>query len=176
MDRNPRQRNPASSAFHEERNYNYTRGALTVRTPLSENQVLEWSTQLTYQDMDNPLSFAIIDDTPYSYGTELRYVLTAPFLGLASRLTAGFQFFGTRQIDVNFANNLGYRGAKSKDQFNIANNIAGYLEKQLDLTSTFTAVAGGRANYATLEVRERVRADCNPSDTVDCFSSSPPTV
>ena len=173
MDRNRRQRNPAASAFSEERNYDYTRGALTVRTPLSENQVLEWFTQLNYQDMDHPLSFAIIDDTTYSYGTELRYVLTAPFFGLASRLTAGFQFFGTRQIDVNLVNNLGNRGAKTKDQFNIANNIAGYLEEQLDLTSTFTAVAGGRVNYATREVRDRFLSNGNQSDAVDFFSTSP---
>ena len=32
--------------------------------------MLEWYTQLNYQDMDHPLSFAIIDDTTYSYGTE----------------------------------------------------------------------------------------------------------
>ena len=173
MDRNRRQRNPAASQFSEERNYDYTRGALTVRTPLGENQVLEWFTQLNYQDMDHPLSFAIIDDTTYSYGTELRYVLTAPVFGLASRLTAGFQFFGTRQIDVNFVNNLGNRGAKTKDQFNIANNIAGYLEEQLDLTSAFTAVAGGRVNYATREVRDRFESDGNQSDAVDFFSASP---
>jgi iron complex outermembrane receptor protein len=173
MDRNRRQRNPAASQFSEERNYDYTRGALTVRTPLGENQVLEWFTQLNYQDMDHPLSFAIIDDTTYSYGTELRYVLTAPVFGLASRLTAGFQFFGTRQIDVNFVNNLGNRGAKNKDQFNVANNIAGYLEEQLDLTSTFTAVAGGRVNYATREVRDRFLSDGNQSDAVDFFSASP---
>ena len=173
MDRNRRQRNPAASQFSEERNYDYTRGALTVRTPLGENQVLEWFTQLNYQDMDHPLSFAIIDDTTYSYGTELRYVLTAPVFGLASRLTAGFQFFGTRQIDVNFVNNLGNRGAKNKDQFNVANNIAGYIEEQLDLTSTFTAVAGGRVNYATREVRDRFLSDGNQSDAVDFFSASP---
>jgi iron complex outermembrane receptor protein len=173
MDRNRRQRNPAASQFSEERNYDYTRGALTVRTPLGENQVLEWFTQLNYQDMDHPLSFAIIDDTTYSYGTELRYVLTAPVFGLASRLTAGFQFFGTRQIDVNFVNNLGNRGAKNKDQFNVANNIAGYVEEQLDLTSTFTAVAGGRVNYATREVRDRFLSDGNQSDAVDFFSASP---
>jgi iron complex outermembrane receptor protein len=173
MDRNRRQRNPAASQFSEERNYDYTRGALTVRTPLGENQVLEWYTQLNYQDMDHPLSFAIIDDTTYSYGTELRDVLTAPVFGLASRLTAGFQFFGTRQIDVNFVNNLGNRGAKNKDQFNIANNIAGYVEEQLDLTSTFTAVAGGRVNYATREVRDRFLSDGNQSDAVDFFSASP---
>ena len=173
MDRDRRQRNPAASAFSEERNYDYTRGALTVRTPLSENQVLEWFTQLNYQDMDHPLSFAIIDDTTYSYGTELRYVLTAPLFGLASRLTAGFQFFGTRQIDVNFVNNRGNRGAKNKDQLNIASNIAGYVEEQLDLTAAFTAVAGGRINYATREVRDRFEANGNQSDAVDFLSASP---
>jgi len=173
MDRDPIRRNPAGSAFSEERNYDYTRGALTVRTPLGDNQVLEWFTQLNYQDMDHPLSFAIIDNTTYSYGTEVRYVLTAPFLSMASRLTAGFQFFGTRQIDVNFVNNRGNRGAKNKDQLNIANNIAGYLEEQLDLTSTFTAVAGGRVNYATREVRDRFEANGNQSDAVDFLSASP---
>ncbi|HVD77028.1 MAG TPA: TonB-dependent receptor, partial [Vicinamibacteria bacterium] len=74
---------------------------------------------------------------------------------------------------VNFVNNLGNRGAKNKDQFNIANNIAGYVEEQLDLTSTFTAVAGGRVNYATREVRDRFESDGNQSDAVDFFSASP---
>ncbi|MGH7348849.1 MAG: TonB-dependent receptor family protein, partial [Candidatus Rokuibacteriota bacterium] len=173
LDRNPRQRNPAASAFSEERNYDYTRGALTVRTPLGEHQVLEWYTQLNYQDMDHPLAFAIIDDTTYSYGTELRYVLSMPVFGLPSRLTAGFQFLGTRQLDVNFVNNLGNRGARTKNQLNIANNVAGYLEEQLDLTSTFTAVAGGRVNYAVREVRDRFLANGDHSDAVDFFSVSP---
>jgi iron complex outermembrane recepter protein len=173
LDRNPRQRNPAASRFSEERNYDYTRGAFTVRTPLTEDQVLEWYTQLNYQDMDHPLSFAIIDDTTYSYGTELRYVLSAPLLGLANRLTAGFQFFGTRQVDVNLVNNLGNRGAKTKNQINIANNVAGYLEDQLDVTPSFTAVAGGRVNYAIREVRDRFLSNGNQSDSVDFFSASP---
>jgi iron complex outermembrane receptor protein len=173
MDRNPGQRNPAASQFGEERNYDYTRGALTVRTPLGDDQVLEWFTQVNYQDMDHPLSFAIIDDTTYSYGTEVRYVLSAPLFGLASRLTAGFQFLGTRQIDVNFANNRGNRGARTRNQINIASNIAGYAEEQLDLTSTFTAVAGGRVNYAIREVRDRFSSNGNQSDSVDFFSASP---
>ena len=29
---------------------------LTLRTPLGDNQVFEWSTQLNYQDLDHPLS------------------------------------------------------------------------------------------------------------------------
>src|SRR5580765_4693286 len=82
MDRNPRQRNPVNAPFKEGRDYDYTRGALTIRTPLGDNQALEWYTQLNYQDLNHPLSFAVINDTTYSYGTELRYVLTAPLFGM----------------------------------------------------------------------------------------------
>lgn len=36
MDKNPRQRNPVNAPFKEGRDYDYGRGALTVRTPLGE--------------------------------------------------------------------------------------------------------------------------------------------
>ena len=173
MNQDPRQRNPAASGLKEERNYDYTRAALTVRTPLSKDQVLEWFTQYNYQDMDHPLSFAIIDNTTSSYGTELRYLLSAPLFGLSSRLVAGLQLFGTRQIDVQFANRNGNRGPRIKNQYNIATNIAGYVEEQLDLTPTFTAVAGGRINYAMREVRDRFLSNGNQSDQVDSFGVSP---
>jgi iron complex outermembrane receptor protein len=173
MDRDPRQRNPSAAGLKEERNYDYTRAALTVRTPLTENQILEWFTQYNYQDMDHPLSFAIIDNTTSNYGTELRYLLSAPLFGLSNRLIAGFQLFGTRQIDVNFANRNGNRGPRTKNQFNIATNIAGYVEEQLDLTSAFTLVAGGRVNYAMREVRDRFLSNGNQSDQVDFFGVSP---
>jgi iron complex outermembrane receptor protein len=174
LDRNPRQRNPVNTPFKEARDFEYTRGALTVRTPLGDNQVLEWFTQLNYQDLDHPLSFAIIDDTTYSYGTEARYVVTAPLGQMANRLTAGFQYFGTRQIDVNFATGVGgNRGARTKNQINIANTIAAYVEDQLDLTRTFTAIAGVRGVYTTREVRDRFLADGNQSDAVDFTAASP---
>src|SRR4026209_2938420 len=67
MDRNPRQRNTVNAPFKEGRDYDYTRGALTIRTPLGENQALEWYTQLSSQDLNPPLSFAVINDTTYSY-------------------------------------------------------------------------------------------------------------
>ena len=63
---NPQQQNPATTFAKEARNYDYTRGAFTVRTPLADNQALEWATQLNYQDLDHPLSFAVIDDTTYA--------------------------------------------------------------------------------------------------------------
>jgi iron complex outermembrane receptor protein len=177
LDRDPRKANPTSVMFREERNYDYTRGAFTLRTPLGESQLVEWSAQLNYQDLDHPLSFAVIDDTTYSWSTELRWILSAPLFGHANRLTAGLQYFGTRQIDVNFANVLGNRGAETKNQFNVATNVGLYAEEQLDVTPAVTLVLGARGQYAVRTVRDRflteADGDRNDSDSVDFLSLSP---
>ena len=170
---NPRQQDPTVTLFRQERNYEYGRGGLTLRTPLAANQVLEWKTQLDYQDLDHPLSFAVIDQTTYNWGTELRYIVSAPLFGHGNRFTAGLQYFSTRQIDANLQNNNGHRGALIKDQINIATNVGAYAEEQFDITPTFTAVLGGRAQYAVREVRDRFLSDGNQSDAVDFFSLVP---
>ena len=95
-------------------------------------------------------------------------------------LTVGVQYAGTQQIDVNFANVLGNRGAKTKEQLNLATNIGLYAEEQHDLTPGFTVMLGGRGQYATRAVRDRFTMrdgagdrDGNDSDAVDFFSVSP---
>jgi iron complex outermembrane receptor protein len=181
LDRDPRRADPANLNLRlaAARDYDYTRGALTFRTPLSETQTLEWATQLNYQDLHHPLAFAVIDDTTYSYSTELRWILAAPLFDRGNRLTAGLQYFGTRQIDANLTNLAGAPAALTKNQFNIANGVGLYAEEQLDVTPAFTAVLGGRGQYSTREVRDRfLRAgagdrDFNDSDSVDFLSFSP---
>jgi iron complex outermembrane receptor protein len=170
---NPRQQDPTVARFQQERNYDYGRGGLTLRTPLGESQVLEWRTQLDYQDLDHPLSFAVIDQTTYDWGTELRCIVTAPLFRHGNRFTAGLQYFSTRQIDANLQNLNGHRGALTKDQINIATNAGAYAQDELDVTPTFTAVLGGRAQYAVREVRDRFLSDANQSDSVDFFSFVP---
>jgi iron complex outermembrane receptor protein len=170
---NPRQQDPTVARFRQERNYDYGRGGLTLRTPLGQTQILEWKTQLDYQDLDHPLSFAVIDQTTYNWGTELRYAVTAPLFSHGNRFIAGLQYFSTRQIDVNLQNLSGHRGAKTKDQFNVSTNVGAYAEDQFDIVPTFTAVVGGRAQYATREVRDRFLSDGNQSDSVDFFSFAP---
>jgi iron complex outermembrane receptor protein len=177
--RDPRRADPTNVATRAARDYDYTRGALTFRTPVGENQTLEWATQLNYQDMDHPLSFAIIDNVTYSGSTELRWILAAPLFGLGNRLTAGLQYFGTRQADVNFATVLGERGAKTKDQTNLSHLVALYAEEQLDVAKPLALVAGARGQYAVREVRDRFfrdaagDRDANDSDAVDFLSLSP---
>jgi iron complex outermembrane recepter protein len=180
LDANPKKADPANVATRASRNYDYVRGALTFRVPLTENQTLEWSTQLNYQDLDHPLAFAVIDDTTYSWSSELRWTLAAPLFGHGNRLTAGLQYAGTQQIDANFANVLGNRGAKTKDQINQATNLGVYAEDQFDVTPAFTVVLGGRGQYSIRAVRDRFTmrdgagdTDGNDSDSVDFLSASP---
>src|SRR5882724_5272238 len=95
---------PGGTTARLDFNYVYTRGALTLRTPIGTGQALEWSTQLNYQDLDHPLAFAVIDQTTYSYSTEVRYLRNVALFDHGNRFTAGFQFFGTRQNAAQFQN------------------------------------------------------------------------
>ena len=170
---NPRQRNPNAAFAQEARDYDYTRVAFTVRTPLTKNQVLESATQFNYQNLDHPLSFAIIDNVTYNWGTELRYLLTAPLLGHASRFTLGLQYAGMNQSDKNFANVQSRRGATTKDQTNKATNVGIYLEEQFGATDTLTLVGGGRAQYAYRSVSDHFLMNSDQSGSVDFFAVSP---
>jgi iron complex outermembrane receptor protein len=173
FDKDPTKADPTNVAQRAARNYDYTRGAFTLRTPLTETQVIEWATQLNYQDLHHPLSFAIIDDTTYAWSTEIRYIVVAPLFGHGNRFTVGFQYFDTRQIDANFQNNLGNKGAMTKNQINMANNFGLYTEDQFDITPLWTFVIGGRAQYAFRQVRDRFLSDGNQSGRVDFLSFSP---
>jgi iron complex outermembrane recepter protein len=173
----PRQRNPNAAFADEARNYDYLRTAFTVRTPLSEAQALEWALQYNYQDLDHPLSFAIIDNVTNNWGGEMRYLDSTPLLGFRNRFTIGAQYFATRLADLNFANIQGNRGAKTKDQINEAANVGVYAEDQLDAGEDFTVVLGGRGQYAHRRVRDRFQTENDPkrddSGTADYFSFAP---
>jgi iron complex outermembrane receptor protein len=171
LDSNPRQADPTFRATEAGRNYKYTRGAFTARTPVGDNQMLEWSTQLNYQDLDHPLPFAIIDDTTYSWSTELRWTLAAPLLDHGNRVRVGLQYAGTRQNDDQFQNLNGDRGLQTQNQINNASNYAIYAENQFDVTPTFTAVAGLRGQYAVRSVNDQLGTDS--TDSVDFRSLSP---
>jgi iron complex outermembrane receptor protein len=174
LQRDPRKADPAATQFRQARRYDYTRGAVTLRTPLGETGAFETRVQLDYQDLDHPLSFAVIDQTTYNWGAEARYIQTAPVFGLASRFTAGAQYFETQQVDVQFANVFGVRGTtKLHNQINQGLNLGAYAEEQLDVLPALTAIAGARAQYAKRDVRDKFLADGNQSGDVDYFAFIP---
>ena len=174
FERNPRKADPASTMFRQARRYDATRGAVTLRTPLGETSAFEVRVQMDYQDLDHPLSFAVIDQTTYNWGVDARYIQTAPLFGMASRLTVGAQYYETQQVDVQWTNLLGIRGTtKLHNQLNQGLNLGLYAEEQLDVLPALTAIAGARAQYAKRDVRDRFLADGNQSGDVDYFSFIP---
>ncbi|MEW6298594.1 MAG: TonB-dependent receptor [Thermodesulfobacteriota bacterium] len=169
----PRQRNPNAVQADEARNFDYYRAAFTVWIPLTATQVLEWYTHTNYEYLDHPLSFAVIRDNTYNWGTELRYTLTEPVFGRPNRLIAGFQYAGTRQPEQFFENVRGNHGAEIRDQTNKATNFAGYFDEEFSLTETLALVLGGQLLYAGRSVSDHFLRDGDRSGSASFFTFSP---
>ena len=173
---NPRQRNrtPFTFSADERHDYNYVRTGVTLRTPLTESQALEWTANYNYTDLDHPLNFAVISQIDDNWGTELRYIAAAPLFDHGNRFTFGLQYAGTRELDLNFQNAFsGRHGAKTKDQINRATNVGAYFEEQFDVTSAFTLVGGGRLQYARRSVDDDFLSNGDSTDHVGYFSFTP---
>lgn len=173
---NPRQRNrnPFTFSADERHDYDYARTGVTLRTPLSATQALEWSANYNFTDLEHPLNFAVISQEDNNWGTELRYISSAALFDHGNRFTIGFQYAGTRELDLNFNNaGSGRHGAKTKDQFNHATNVGVYFEEQFDATQNIALVGGGRLQYARRSVDDNFLSDGNSSDGVDYFSFTP---
>ena len=169
----PRQAEAASVSQDARHDYHFNRAAFTVRTPLTPNQALEWFTHYNYTDLDHPLAFAVIDNVDNNWSTEFRYLINAPIFDYGNRFTVGMQYAGTRQIDYNFANNGGQRGAKNKNQINNATNVGVYFQNQFDATPSLVLVGGGRLDYSYRSVDDRFLSNGDSSDSENFVSFTP---
>jgi iron complex outermembrane recepter protein len=173
---NPRQRNPSTAFANEQRNYDYPNGAFTFRLPLAPDQQIVSLTQLNYQDLFHPLSFAIIDQTTYNWSQEIRYINSAALLGYRNLFTAGFQYFGTQMNNAQ-QQNLGnaQAGALLVNQVNQSYNYGLYGENVFNITPTVSLVTGGRLQYSYRAVRDRLLSDAdgNNSSSVNFFGATP---
>jgi iron complex outermembrane receptor protein len=169
----PRQAEAASVSQDTRHDYHFNRAAFTLRTPLASNQALEWFTHYNYTDLDHPLAFAVIDNVDNNWSTELRYLIDAPLFDHGNRFTMGLQYAGTRQIDYNFANIGGQRGARNKNQINDATNVGFYFQNQFDLIPTFSLVTGGRLDYSHRAVDDRFLSNGDASDSINFVSFTP---
>jgi iron complex outermembrane recepter protein len=171
--RNATQRNPNSVAAKEARDFDYYRSAFTASIPLSDTQTLDWFTQVNYQYLEHPLSFAVINQNTYNWGSELRYLLTAPLLGMKNRLTVGMQYHQTRQLEHWFQNVRGNHGAKARDQMNKATTIGLYAEEQLSPTDTLTLLLGARLQYVRRAIDDAFLSDGSSSGAIEYLDVSP---
>ena len=176
----PQQRNPSTAFANEQRNYNYPNGGFTFRLPITENQQLVSLTQLNYQDLFHPLSFAIIDQTTYNWSQEIRYINTASIGGYRNLLTAGFQYFATQQNSAQQQNRGNANaGPLIKNEVAASNNYGLYGEDVFGITPAVSLVAGLRLQYSTRAIRDRLFSDPfpdvdgNDSGSVDFFGATP---
>jgi len=170
---NPRQRNPNNVAAKEARDFDYYRGAFTASIPLSDTQTLDWFTHLNDQYLEHPLSFAVINQNTYNWGSEARYQLTAPIAGYKNRLTVGLQYHQTRQVEQWFENVRGNHGAKGRDQMNKATSMGLYVEEQLSLTNSFMVLVGGRLQYVRRAIDDAFLGDGSSSNSIEYVDVSP---
>ena len=78
---------------------------------MSDELRVDWQSQTSFEELDHPLAFGIIDNETWNAGTELRTVAEHPVFGLDSRFDAGVQLAYTRQPQTIYANQGGHRGA-----------------------------------------------------------------
>ena len=97
VSRRPEEANTASELQDERRDFELGRGAVTLAFPVSDELRVDWQSQTSFQELDHPLAFGIIDNETWNAGTELRPVSEHPLLSLDSRFDAGVQLAYTRQ-------------------------------------------------------------------------------
>ena len=80
------------------------RGAVTLSLPVSDAVRIDWQSQTSFQELDHPLAFGVIDNETWNAGSELRLVSEHPLLSLDSRFDAGVQLAYTRQPQTIYEN------------------------------------------------------------------------
>ena len=167
----PRQAEPAAVTQQAARDFDYGRGAATLTVPLSDDVRIDWQTQASYQELDHPLPFGIIENETTNVGTELRTVAAHGIAGLDGRLDAGLQGAWTRQPQRILENLGGSEGNAMSRTVNQAANVAAFANEELALTEDFSLVGGARLQWAWRRIETSFPA--RDSDRVDDWFVSP---
>ncbi len=168
----PRQADPNNVLHDWGRFSDYVRAGVSMNHRVNAQQELGGSVFGQYRDMDHPI-FEVLDQDARNFGGEFHYRFNGRLGERANRLVAGFSpQFGTLS-ERRFANNNGRRGAQTALFGTEARNYGFYFENQLDIASTLTFVAGGRADRAEREFNDRFPADGTRSDKRDYSAFSP---
>ena len=143
--------------------YNYVRVGIGLNHQIDERQGIGVNVFGHYRSMDHPI-FQTLDQDARNFGGEVHYRLNGRVGGRGNRFVAGFSPQFGNVGERRFENLGGRRGALTTLFGTKARNYGFYFENQLDVASTFTFVAGGRADRAEREFNDRFPADGNRSD------------
>jgi iron complex outermembrane recepter protein len=149
-----------------------TRVGVGVQHQLNNSHEVSYSIYGIYRNLDHPI-FQTVDQDARNFGGEIRYRFNGTVKGKGNRFVVGFRpqlgLLGERR----FENRGGQRGARTALFDTVAQNYGLYVENQLDLTSLFTLVTGGRADWATRRFEDQILSDGDRSDRKEYSSFSP---
>ncbi len=173
---NPRQAEAAKVSGDWGRFYNYVRVGMRVRHELNRAQTLAISVHGQYRSMDHPI-FQILDQDSRNFGGEIHYAFNGTLGTRRNRFVIGFApQHGTvgerRFVNLGAGQPLSQRGALTALFGTESTNYGLYFENQFDLNSKLTFIAGGRADWARREFKDRFLSDGDRSDerTFSAFS------
>jgi iron complex outermembrane receptor protein len=160
---NPRQADPNNVANDWGRFYNYVRVGIGLNHQIDDRQSIGVSVFGHYRSEDHPI-FQTIDEDARNFGGEAHYRIIGRVGGRGNRFVAGFSPQFGNVGDRLFENVGGQRGPRTALFGTEARNYGFYFENQLDVTSTFTFVAGGRADRAERKFKDEFLSDGDRSD------------
>jgi iron complex outermembrane receptor protein len=173
---NPRQADSTNASGDWGRFYNYVRLGMRVQHEFSRVHTLSFNIHGQYRNMDHPI-FQILDQDSRNFGGEIHYAFHGTLAGRRNQFVVGFApQHGTtgerRFVNLGAGQPVSQRGPLTALFGTEATNYGLYFENQFDVTSAFTFVAGGRADWAQREFKDRFLSDGDRSDrrTFSAFS------
>jgi iron complex outermembrane recepter protein len=163
LDSAPGSADPVNVANKWGRDYTLHHLGLQLRTQLTATQRLEVSPYLQYRDIDHPI-FEVVSQVSHDWGAELRYENTTPLGVRSNRLTVGVQPATLTMQNRQYVNAGGSHGALTRDEVDRVATNAIYAEEALALVPRLTITLGGRLDWTTRRVADRLLANGDQSD------------
>jgi iron complex outermembrane receptor protein len=164
LNTDPRAANPANITGDQKRDIRWTRVSnKTVWAPDAEQRIeVFWSA--SDKSLFHPI-FQVIDQKNRDTTAELRYVNSAPVLGLQQRLTLGYNPARGSTDEDRWVNVGGQRGARTNASRQIARTDALYAESQFTVLPALQLSAGVARVTARRQLEDRFVAG-TPADPV----------
>lgn len=164
LNADPRAANPANITGDQKRDIRWTRVSnKTVWAPDAEQRIeVFWSA--SDKSLFHPI-FQVIDQKNRDTTAELRYVNSAPVLGLQQRLTLGYNPARGTTDEDRWLNVGGQRGARTNASRQLARTDVLYAESQLSVLPALQLSAGAARVTARRQLEDRFIAG-TPADPV----------
>ena len=154
------------------RDYKLHHAGLQLRSQLGERTSVDVAPYFQHRDIVHPI-FQVLDQVSDDWGAEARLQDEREIGGRDSRFTLGAQWAWGENLNRQFANVGGQKGALAKDQNEVATTLAVYAEEVLGVTDRLRAVIGARWARDGRELDDVFLTDGDQTDQRDYEAFQP---